>query len=84
MGALLAALEAETEDVPRDGIIAALGALKNRSAVPTLAALIRSESTDSDTRLCAAESLGQIVRRRFDRRDDPIAAAVAWLDAHGS
>ncbi|MEH1055987.1 HEAT repeat domain-containing protein [Micromonospora sp. CPCC 206171] len=80
---LLTALRGEHEDQPRDGIVLALGALKNRAAVPALAALIRSDNTDGDTRDCAVESLGKIVRRRFHKQDDPVAAATAWLDKHG-
>jgi HEAT repeat protein len=83
VGELLAALEDETEHQPRDSIVVTLGALKNRAAIPALAALIRSDDTDGDTRRCAVESLGKIVRQRFGAQDDPEAAAIAWLDAHG-
>ena len=83
VGDLLAALEDETGHKPRDSIVGTLGALGNRAAISALAALIRSDDTDGDTRRCAVESLGKIVRRRCGTQDDPEAAAVAWLDAHG-
>lgn len=79
---LLLALEQETGQQARDSIVLTLGALKNRAAIPALAELIRSEDTDGDTRRCAVESLGKIVRKRFDKQTDPEAAAVTWLDAH--
>jgi HEAT repeat protein len=81
---LLSALERETEQQPRDGIVLALGGLKNRAAIPALAQLIRSSDIDGDTRRCAVESLGKIVRKRFDKQIDPEAAAIAWLDREGS
>lgn len=62
---LLAGLGSETEHQPRDSIVLTLGALKNRAAIPALAGLIRSKDTDGDTRRCAVESLGKIVRKRF-------------------
>lgn len=83
VGDLLTALEDEAEHQPRDSIVVTLGAVKNPAAIPALAALIRSDDTDGDTRRCAVESLGKIVRMRFDTQDDPEAAAIAWLDAHG-
>jgi HEAT repeat protein len=79
---LLTALDVEKEDQARDSIVLALGALKNRAAIPALDALIRSEQTDGDTRRCAVESLGKIVRRRFLKQADPEGAAIEWLDAH--
>jgi HEAT repeat protein len=79
---LLLALEQETGQQARDSIVLALGTLKNPAAIPALAELIRSPATDGDTRRCAVESLGKIVRRRFDKQADPEAAAVTWLDAH--
>jgi HEAT repeat protein len=59
VGELLTALESETEHQPRDTIVVTLGALKDRTAIPSLAALIRSDDTDGDTRRCAVESLGK-------------------------
>ena len=79
---LLAALAAETDDQPRDSIILALGSLRSRKAVPALAAVIQDESADGDTRFGAADSLGRIVQRRFDKQPDPVAAALAWISAH--
>jgi hypothetical protein len=45
--------------------------------------MIRSEETDGDTRFTAVESLGRLARRSFDRQEQPIEAALAWLDKHG-
>lgn len=79
---LLEALEHEDDQQARDSIVIALGALRNRAAIPALAALVRDSGLDGDTRRTAVESLGRIVRRRFDRQADPEGAAIAWLDAH--
>ena len=72
------------DTVARDGIILALGALKSLAAIPALGAIIRDPKADGDTRWTAAESLGRIVRRRFERQPDAIEAAIAWLDKHGA
>ena len=56
--------------------------MKNRAAIPALAALIKDESTDGDTRWTAVESLGRIVRKRFLAQPEPVAAAVTWLNRH--
>lgn len=77
--ALLTALGDADSDEARDTIITALGTMRSRKAIPALAALIRSDETDGDTRWTAAESLGMIVRRRFDKAADPVAAAQEWL-----
>jgi hypothetical protein len=82
LGHLLKALAEETDTTARDSIVQALGTLKNRKAIPALAALIRDNNTDADTRRTAVESLGRIVRRRFLRQDDPIQAALAWLEGY--
>ena len=79
---LLAALAEETDDQPRDSIVLALGSLRSRKAVPALAAIVQDESADGDTRFGAAESLGRIVERRFDKQPDPIVAALAWIRSH--
>jgi len=81
--ALLGALQREDEDQPRDVMIIGLGRLRNKKAIPFLAATIRDSETDGDTRFTAIQSLGQIARRRFDRRPEPEAAALEWLNAHG-
>ncbi len=83
VGALVSALDASEADEERDTILTALGALRSRDAIPALAAILRDASADEDTRYVAAEALGSIVRRRFDRQPDPIAAAVQWLDSRG-
>jgi HEAT repeats len=65
----------------RDSLIQALGGLRNRAAIPALAALIEDEDADGDTRWTAVESLGRIVRRHFLDKPDPVAAARAWIAA---
>jgi HEAT repeat protein len=80
--ALLAALPTAESDEARDSIVTTLGAMRSRKAIPALGALIRSKEADRDTRWTAAESLGRIVRRRFDKSSDPIEAALAWLTSH--
>jgi HEAT repeat protein len=82
VGHVLRALASETDPVARDSLIVALGAFKNRIAIPVLADLIRNEATDSDTRWTAVESLGRIVRRRFLDQPEPVTAALEWLDKH--
>lgn len=83
VSALLEQLRAEAETQARDSIVEALGAMKCRAAIPALAEIIRDRNADGDTQWSAACSLGRIVRKRFDQRDDPLSAARAWLDEHG-
>ena len=78
---VLAALAAETDVEARDSLIQALGGLRNRAAIPALAAVIDDEEADGDTRWTAVESLGRIIRRRFLDKPDPVAAARAWIAA---
>jgi hypothetical protein len=77
---VLAALESETDVVARDSLIAALGALKDRAAVPALAKIIACTNRDKDTQWTAIESLGRIVRRRFLDQAEPLQAARTWLE----
>ena len=79
---VLDALGSETELVARDALVQALGAFKDRAAIPILAAMIRSADTDGDTRRTAVESLGRIVRKRFVDRAEPVQAALEWLEHH--
>ncbi len=81
--ALLAAIELEDENQPRDAMVIGLGRLRNRKAIPLLARMIRDPETDGDTRFTAIQSLGQIAGRRFVRESEPEAAALHWLDANG-
>ena len=76
---LLDALEAEADTQARDSIVQALGGLRNKLAIPGLAAMVEDEGTDGDTRWMAVESLGKIVRRRFLAKPDPVAAALDWI-----
>lgn len=80
---LIGALEAETDVQAADALIVALGQLRDRRAVETLARIIRADATDGDTRHTAIQSLAQIARRRFDRAADPVHGALTWLDEHG-
>jgi HEAT repeat protein len=79
---LIASLESETDRTATDSLILALGRLKNRKAIPVLAAIIRDEAQDADTSWTAVESLGIIVRKRFLHQEDPVQAARAWLEKH--
>ncbi len=76
---VLQALASETDSGARDALILALGAFKNRVAIPVLAGLIRNDAIDNDTRWTATESLGRIVRRRFLNQPQPVQAALTWL-----
>lgn len=82
VAALLAALRHAVTHEERDTILLGLGALRARAAVPALAEVLRDPAADEDTRHTAAEALGKVVRRRFDEQEDPVQAALAWLDAH--
>lgn len=80
--ALLGRLESETDQQARDTLIQALGALRAKSAIPKLIEIIEDADADGDTRFCAMESLGKIVRRRFLDRDDPEIAVKDWIARH--
>jgi hypothetical protein len=78
---IIAALENETERLVIDSLISALGHLKSRGAIPTLAKFIRDEKEDGDTRWEAAVSLGKIVHKRFAKDgQNAIENATAWLN----
>jgi hypothetical protein len=79
---VLTRLGAETDVVARDTMILTLGRLRSRRAVPVLAAIIRDDTADGDTRWTAVESLGKIVRKRFLKQSSPIEAAMDWLKKH--
>lgn len=79
---LLESLKAETDATAKDSLILAVGRLKSRKVIPVLAAIIRDEAVDADTRWTAVESLGVIVRKRFLKQEKPIQAAIAWLESH--
>jgi hypothetical protein len=79
---LLNVLERETDQKAVDSTVMALGELRNRKAIPALARLLLDPGTDGDTANLAAHSLGQVVRQKFGRGADPIAAAREWLASH--
>lgn len=81
--ALVAALRDAASNEERDSTLVALGQLRSKAALPLVAALIRNEGTDGDTKELAISTLGQIVRRRFDRQPDRGDAARDYLDGAG-
>ena len=79
-----ATLANETDQLVLDTLLGALGSLRSRESIPVLAPYILNESVDPDTRDNAACSLGQIVRKRFDKSAvGTIPAACEWLAAKG-
>jgi hypothetical protein len=82
VSALLETLSTETDLQVIDTVVYALGEMRAKAALPAIAQLVRNSETDGDTRWGAASALGRIVRRRFDRKEDPVVAAIEWLDAH--
>jgi HEAT repeat protein len=79
---LIESLKSETDTTVKDSTVLALGRLKSKKAIPILAAVIRDQAADGDTKWTAVESLGLIVRTRFLKQEDPIQAAMAWLESH--
>jgi hypothetical protein len=79
---LIESLKSEIDTTSRDSIILALGRLKHKKAIPSLAAIIRDPAADGDTQWTAVESLGLIVHKRFSKQENPVQAAMAWLDSH--
>lgn len=77
---VLAALRTETDLQVIDTLVGALGAMRSREALPVLARMLRDPSTDGDTQWQVACSIGRIAGRRFDRKPDPVVAALDWLD----
>lgn len=65
-----------------DSMLIAIGNIKSKKAIPSLATFLRDTSANVDSRYVAAESLGKIVRKRFDKNSDPIAEALIWLEKH--
>jgi hypothetical protein len=81
---ITAALETEDDRLVIDSLLGALGHLRSRDAISVIARFIMDPAEDSDTRFDAAESLGQIVKRRFDKGGaDAVENARAWLMSHG-
>lgn len=78
---LLDTLRSEEDAQARDGIVLALGTIRSKAAMPALVRIVEDESADGDTRWCAVEALGKIVRRRFLSQGDPIRAALDWIEA---
>jgi len=66
-----------------DTLVGALGRMKNKQAIPILATLLRDTALNYDSRFAVAEALGNLARKRFEKRPDPIAAATEWLDSKG-
>ncbi len=81
---ITSALQTESDRLVVDSLLAALGNLRSRDAIPVIARFVLNHSEDSDTRHTAAVSLGQIIKRRFDNRGaDTIQMACDWLAANG-
>lgn len=81
---IAAALQTENDRLVIDSLLAALGQLRSRGAIPVIARFIMSPSEDPDTQFDAALSLGQIVKRRFDKpAADAVENARTWLLSHG-
>ncbi|HEX5444159.1 MAG TPA: HEAT repeat domain-containing protein [Pirellulales bacterium] len=80
---IVAALETENDRLVVDSLLGALGHLRSRDAIPVVARFVMNADEDSDTRFGAAESLGQIVNRRFDKDGaHAVDNACAWLVSH--
>jgi HEAT repeat protein len=77
--ALLKVIDSETELEPLDAAVQALGRLRAREAMPSLARPIRDDRVDGDTRQVAAVALGKIVGKRFEGHE-AIDEALVWLD----
>jgi HEAT repeat protein len=77
---LIESLRTATGHQERDAAIQALGDLRAKEALPVVASVVRDTSADGDTRHTAALALARIVKRRFDRDPDVVAAALAWID----
>lgn len=65
-----------------DSMLCAFGRMKAKRTIQSVANVLANPNADGDTRHLAAESLGRIVGRRFDKRAEPIAEALAWLAKH--
>jgi hypothetical protein len=84
-------LEAEHRRVSQEGsffetldtLVLVVGKMKNKRSIPALAILVRDTTLNGDSRHGAVEALGTLVRKRFDKQSDPIAAAITWLDTNG-
>jgi HEAT repeat protein len=80
---LLKMLDTEIDDVVRDSVIIALGQMRSKLAIATLAKILRDPNANFDTRWTAGESLGRIVHRRFGKAGGSVLdEAIKWLDAH--
>lgn len=80
--AVLAAAEVESDRTAKDSLVATLGELGSKRAIPFLRRVLTDDDEDPDTADLAAHSLGGIVHRRFDRGGDVIGAAREWLANH--
>lgn len=77
-------LATENDRLVIDSMLGALGPLRSREAIPDLARFILDENEDADTRDTASTSLGQIVRKRFDKGEgNAVDKAKQWLIANG-
>jgi len=80
--AAVSQLRVESDIQVRDVLIGALGAMRNPRAIPVLAELVGDSELDDDSLHGAIEALGKVVRIRFLKREDPLAAALEWIANH--
>jgi hypothetical protein len=81
---ITSALRTENDRLVLDSLLTALGNLKSREAIPAIARFVLNQSEDSDTRHTAATSLGQIIKKRFDKHGtNTIQMACDWLVSNG-
>jgi HEAT repeat protein len=79
---LIEAVPGETDPEALDTLVQALGAAADARAIPVLAGVLRNHG-DDETRWGGMEALQRITGQNWSRRDDALAAAIAWLDANG-
>jgi hypothetical protein len=80
---LLSMLDSEENLVAKGAIVAAIGKLGSKAAVPKLAELITATDTDEVILEDAIVSLGRIARKRFTDSENPREQAMKWLVANG-
>lgn len=79
--AITRVLETEQDRETIDSLLVALGEFRSRDAIPCLARFILDQGEDLDTRWTAAQALGKVIRKRFDKKNsDAVALAVEWLE----
>ena len=80
---LLSSFDLETDLVAKGSIVEALGKLRCKEAIPKLAALIGDFDADEEIAEEALLSFERIIRKRFDRKNNPREEALRWLKDSG-